>query len=441
MNKKYLSIAIAVIAVLGVGFFLAGYILTRKGTPEDISAPVNPFNEYSPFGKTPDEIQAGKDTGGGNGSVNTQNPDGSSGQAGGSSGKQQEKTLRQISKGPVAGFNTYIKSGKEYVEYVESQTGNVFETKLETIIPNRVSNSVYPRIQEAHIANGGKIAILRFVDSETDDIVSLVLGIQNTQTTKTTVTVKTGTTTAPIAKVSYLPKNISDMIISKSGDSVFFLTKTDDFESRKTTGSTYDFKTGKTAVIFQSDFSEWLPVAYNGNIVYLQTKASKDVPGYLYSLDVTNGKFQHVFGDLKGFTAFPDLSGQKILYSESTRGLFMSRIYDINSGTSENVEISTLPEKCIWRKDNIAIYCAVPDSPASASYPDEWYQSAQSFNDFLYLVNIKTGEFNSMIEPKTAEGKNMDIMGIKLSNDENYLIFQNKKDLSLWAYTVSEIYK
>jgi hypothetical protein len=231
------------------------------------------------------------------------------------------------------------------------------------------------------------------------------------------------------------------MIISKSGDFVFFLTKTGDFESRKTTGSTYDFKTGKTAVVFQSDFSEWLPVAYNGNIVYLQTKASKDVPGYLYSLDVTNGKFQHVFGDIKGFTGFPDLSGQKILYSESTRGLFTTRIYDMNSGTKEGVEIATLPEKCVWRKDSIAIYCAMPDSPASASYPDEWYQGAQSFNDFLYLVNIKTGEFNEILTPVGITRQTMDIINIKLSSDENYLIFQNKKDLSLWAYTVSEIYK
>lgn len=439
MDKKQLTIIISVIAVLGVGFFLAGYILTRKGTPEDISAPVNPFSEYSPFGNSPKEITGGADAGvGGSDSVNTQS---SSGQPIGVSGKQKEATLRQISKGPVAGFNTYIKSGKEYVEYVESQTGNVFETKLETIIPNRVSNSIYPRIQEAHIANGGKIAILRFVDAETDDIISLVLSIQNTQTTKTTVTVKTGTTTPATVKVSYLPKNISDMIISKSGESVFFLTKTGDFASKKTIGSTYDFKTGKTNVIFQSDFSEWLPVVYNGNMVYLQTKASKDVPGFLYSLDVTNGKFQHVMGDVTGLTAFPDLSGQKILYSESTRGLFMAYIYDVNAGTKDGVEIATLPEKCSWRKDGIAIYCGLPNSPASANYPDEWYQGVQSFNDSLYKINIKSGEYDEMIVPKTTERKSMDVVGIKLSNDENYLIFQNKKDLSLWVYTISEIYK
>jgi hypothetical protein len=113
----------------------------------------------------------------------------------------------------------------------------------------------------------------------------------------------------------------------------------------------------------------------------------------------------------------------------------------MNSGTKEDVEIATLPEKCTWKKDNISVYCAVPNAPVSGSYPDEWYQGVASFNDFLFKTNIKTGGLDSLIQLKATDGKNMDVMGIKLSNDENYLIFQNKKDLSLWVYTIPEIYK
>ena len=75
------------------------------------------------------------------------------------------------------------------------------------------------------------------------------------------------------------------------------------------------------------------------------------------------------------------------------------------------------------------IYCGVPNLIPHLDYPDEWYQGIVSFNDSIWKVNISTGEISLLLEET-----NTDIIKPFLSPNEDYFIFINKKDNTLWSF-------
>ena len=74
------------------------------------------------------------------------------------------------------------------------------------------------------------------------------------------------------------------------------------------------------------------------------------------------------------------------------------------------------------------LYCALPINISSSNQPDDWYQGVASFDDGIWSKNITTGESKSILSRFGA-----DIMNIFISDDENYLIFTNKNDGTLWS--------
>ena len=427
MSKKQLYIIVGIFAIITIGFFVASFILTRKSnTPGETNS--NPFANFSPFGNS-DNTNTTTSNGNGSTSLNTDNQNGTGNIN--YTGNKNLPLLRQVTKNAVAGLYATQKVGKAYVNYIEKETGNVFESKLETMQINRISNSMMPRITEAYFANQGNSVVVRYLKTKGDTISSFILDIPK-------ITSLSTSTSASVPNGRFLSVGIMDMKISTDEKSVFYLTRSAIFDDRSSFGSIFDFEKNTVSEVFQSPFSEWLPVSYNSKIVLLQTKASQNVPGFLYSFDVKTGILKKIIGDIKGLTTLPSPDGQHILYSESTKGGLTLRVYHIADNTTTNLILKTLPEKCLWKNDNVTIYCATPKNIASTAYPDTWYQGAVSFSDNLWQADTKTGKAVVVLVPTSFTTEQLDMTSLALSPLQDFIYFINKKDSSLWAFEVSK---
>jgi hypothetical protein len=346
--------------------------------------------------------------------------------------------LREVTEKPTAGLFSYNKTGKTYVEYAEKETGNIYEVGMEDMRANRLSNSIITRVSEAFFGNGGKSVVLRYVKTNSDIITSFVLDL--TKSTRETSSTYNATTTATTATDNALPsgkflsQGIQDMKVSKDSNGLFYLMRTGDFNDRISVGSIFDFQKNKTSEVFLSPFSEWLPVYFDGSTALLQTKASQNVPGFLYSFNIKTGDLQKIIGDVSGMTTLPSPDKQKILYSKSNRGGITLQIYNQKESSTIDVSLQTLPEKCVWKNDNLSIYCAVPNPFPNGEYPDSWYQGIISFSDDIWKVDAVTGKTVSIFSPRSLTLKLLDMTNLTLSPSEDFLFFINKRNSSLWAF-------
>ncbi|TRZ53162.1 hypothetical protein D4R99_01350 [bacterium] len=418
MTKKQLYIIIGVIVIIALGFLLASFLISRQNIGTATEKP-NTFANFFPFGQnTPNQT-----------TPTNQNQTVTTNVVNVTEGEKFFPILRQITEKPTAGLFSYNKSGNTYVEYTEKETGNIYEVKMEDMSATRLSNSLITRVHEAIFGNDGKSVIMRYVKTNSDSITSFVLDLsrinRGVEATTTTPTLPTG---------KFLASEILDMKTSSDAKKIFYITKSGDFNNRTAVGSIFDFQKNTSSDVFLSQFSEWLPVSFDGSAALLQTKASQKVPGYLYSFTIKTGNMQKIIGDIKGLTTLPSPDNQKILYSASTLGGVTLHLYNRKDSSTKDIPIQTLPEKCVWKKDNISIYCAVPNPLPSGEYPDGWYQGITSFEDNIWKIDATTGKAISIFVPRSLTNSPIDMTSMILSPSEDFLFFINKRDSSLWAF-------
>ncbi len=423
MSKKRLSLILGITVIVTVGFFLAAYIISKQGNSGEAEQPKNPLADFFPFGKSSlpvDRLSQGNTPVTNNQNRNTP-----------LIAEQNTKALRQLSAVAVAGMSPGMRSGKTTVLFVERATGNIYETVPEDMRKDRISNALIPNVKEVFMGDSGKNIVYRYLKEGGASIQTFIRTVPNPDKIKKET--QNGTTTEQIIG-SFLAENITDALVSSDTKTMFYFEKTPDFSDGVTIGSIFDFRKNTSVKVFQSPFSEWLPVSFVGKMVLLQTKASQNVPGYLYSLDTSNGELQKIVGDINGLTALPSPDQQKILYSKSTRGGVALRLYNRREGTTLDIQLATLPEKCVWDIDSVFAYCAAPDYIPTALYPDEWYRGSIRFSDSMWKIDSKTGKIDALFVPSAFGINAMDITVPALSPNGDYLFFINKTDSTLWGY-------
>jgi hypothetical protein len=424
MKKKQLYIVIGIFAIITLGFLLAAFIVTRGGKTQEGTN--DSFANFFPFGKQDDQnttLPEKNTPSDNNENILTENR-----------AKKDLPILREITKNPVAGYYATEKVRKPYVNFMEKETGNVYEIRMEDMQTNRLSNSLIPRISEAFFANKGKNIVARYLKNGSDTIFSFILDISGTESLSSENATSTGTS---VPNGRFLPSGISEITLSSDKKTAFYLTKSDTFSDRSSFGSIYDFEKKTTSEVFQSPFSEWIPISFDGKSVLLQTKASQKVPGFLYSFDIKTGILQKILGNINGLMALPSPDRTRILYSESTLGGLALHFYNTKDGSIVSTTVQTLPEKCVWKSDNMTVYCGVPNNMAGGAYPDLWYQGIVSFTDSFWKIDAKTGK--GSIIPSSFTSEPMDIVFLSFSPIEDYLFFINKRDSSLWAFNIEKV--
>lgn len=420
-NKFFLLIGCAVI-LIGV----VVYLLVKPGTPQNPDGAIDTTDLFPVIGSKNQQI-TGSSTG-----TETETPSLDGEIATGEPIVQSR--LTRISALPVAGGTPLIKekidpedSKKKvyelWVRYVEKGRGFVYEKNMAELSSERkLSTTTIPHIEEA-IFLGSDTVALRYLGNDLETIQTFIGTIPKEIP---------GGDSPSVLRGYFMTENIKAFVVSPSGKKFFHL-----FSSNEATfGTLTDVASNKKSQFFESAFGEWAPtLSTNGEYVFLLTKPSALVPGYLYRVTPPGNTLVKILGNINGLTTLPNNTGTKVLYTDNTLSLSS---YDVVQKTTTPIGIKTLPEKCVWQSDGVFAYCFVPNTLINALYPDAWYQGTLHFNDSLWRINTSTGgtEFIANISGIVSGG--LDATKLFLAPNESTIFFINKKDLTLWSYTLDE---
>ena len=410
MSKKTAIIIVSVtflLVFIALIFFYFYYNTRTSGvlTPTDVTP-----DTYNPFGTAPDTVT-------GTPSQGTETP---------TNGEVATGRLRQITNEPVAGQSLSTQRGLPVVRYMERATGHLYESALVSLEKRRLSNQTIPKVQEAIFDSTGNRVIIRYLDEAG----------QNIKTFLATINIATSTTNATDTGIDGVPlaDNILQVAITPAGDKVFYLLK----DAAGSTGYTTSWNGLNKTSIFTSPLTEWIIAWPETNRLVVTTKASGESVGYSYTFTPTNDTLEPLVGNINALTTLYGRGGN-LIYGDARRSDPKLYSYSTVSKNLLTLSANTLPEKCVWSRVSAdKIYCAVPKTIPLGTYPDAWYQGLVSFTDRLWSFNTTSGEGTLLTDLETDFKLSADVVELKVDNTDQYLIFTNKKDLTVWLYDLTE---
>ena len=416
-----------IIAVIVLALIIGGIVLWEMSKTEEGSEKIATLKDFILFNTddsgTDVRFPDPEDTGDGN-----IEPDGQ----GGDSGKKAPLLL-QLHTDPVAGVFAFLKdNGDLYIRYIGRKQGHIYETNMDTLDKDRLSNKTRQKIYEAYWGDSGNSVATRYLDEKDSETIitnSLTLSSYSTSTSTTNTSIEESSSV-------FLPIDISSVSVKEAGFSdLFYLIDNGDYSIGKT--SKFD---GSGAIeLFSSQITEWLSQWPSEDMITLTTKPSAKVPGYIFSLSPHNGAFSKIFGGINGLTTLVNSGGDLVLYSESNTGGVVSHVYSIENEDLSDIGIKTLPEKCAWsRTEKYTLFCAIPKNIPFGDYPDIWYQGSVSFSDDIWRINVLSGVTKKLIDIKETSREDIDIIKPFISQNEDSFVFVNKKDSTPWIFRLED---
>lgn len=413
LNK--ITIVIGIILVIVIAVFSYFYF-TRNSKTNTVGDIVTSVRDFFPFGR---------------GSVSTPTP--KTEQPIQNTPPQETNTtpprLREIYSLPVSGAEIFTQASSTFVRFLEKSTGNVYESKTDKNTVERISNTTIPKVTEAVFIKKDAV-LLRYLKDDSD-IIETVFGSLGTTTATTTKDI------GALAELvsTYLTPNIKELVLSDKKDKLFYMTELDSGAS----GVISNPDGAKGATAFNSPIREWTVRWPKADTIALNTKASAQLPGYLYFLNTTTGKQKLILGDWLGLTTLINTDATRVVYSfNDNAGKMYLQTYKISSDAySPTLSTPTLAEKCVWSKKNIDIvYCAIPKDLKGKTYPDDWYKGLVLFEDNLWKIDTTTGTTEQIVNIFDVSGKNIDAINLTIDKEEKFLVFINKRNFSLWSYAL-----
>jgi len=335
--------------------------------------------------------------------------------------------LRQISTEPVSGFSVVenTKTKKTDVHYILRANGNIYETYTDSPEQKRLSITTVPKVYASTWLPDGQKLIIQYLKDNTETVETFSVKINPATTTLNEF--EGG------IDGNHLAEDIKGLAINPKGDKLFYLTS----NLKGSSGFISKPDGLNKKLIFESPLVEWLVSWPKEETITLTTKPSAKVAGFLYFLNSVTGNFSRIIGDINGLTTKTNKTATEVLYSDSIRITPKLYLYDVKTGESKLLPWNTFPEKCVWSKlDAKIVYCAVPKTMPTGEYPDIWYQGLVSFTDDLWLVNTDTGAATLVFDIAKETNKNIDIVDLEIDNNDNYLFFINKTDLTFWSLSL-----
>jgi hypothetical protein len=314
------------------------------------------------------------------------------------------------------------------VRYIEKATGHIFEVEMFSPKNERISNTTIPLVYNAVWGNNASSLIARYLDDDDVTVSTYSISLKNISTTTTAVSSTTENTIAGLA----FPGGISD--VSVSGTSVFYLVQS----TNASQGFVSNFDGSKKKLIWNSEIKELNSQFVNDKTVALNTKPYQNIPGFLYFVDTTTGGVKRILGNIPGLSTLSDNLGASVLYLEQGSTVKFL-LFDVKSKTKKEISPRTFPEKCVFsKKDSSIVYCAVPKILIDNTTLTSWYQGKISLSDDIWKYNLKDGTSNILGSLSEEAGGNIDVTTPLLSQSEQYLVFINKIDNSLWSLDLTK---
>lgn len=205
----------------------------------------------------------------------------------------------------------------------------------------------------------------------------------------------------------------------------------------------------KTGGIYVSDsngtnYKEILPYAIKAELTPIPQKnkvAFYPTPSAYQESSINNisldgGKSVHVLGGYCGLNILYSPEGNKAIISYTVyRAGTLTELALIGEGVygMKRLETPTIVEKCVWAKNNVNIFCAVPASlRAGTVMPDDWYAGRVSTQDSFFKINATTGEKTKLAGFEEFV-VSYDVSNLILSEKEDKLFFTNRRDGKLYS--------
>ncbi len=438
MSRKLFTIIVVALVVFSLGAFGYYWYSTHKSASGGDAATGTTGSAFDLF---PEGSSVNPPA---NNPSNSQNAENGGTQSGAvAPAPESIKKVMKVSDGPVAGaafitlerplteaeladFGGDPKTAKTTeqtlaVRYMKIQNGNIYDKYVgRTDAEMRVTNTTIPRVHDAIFGKDGASVVFRYYNDKTAQIDTY------------TASIKRDDPKAPgVVSGSFLPFGITSIAISPDKTKLVYLYPF----SGRTIGTVSDMNGLNKKQVSDTAFDDWLVDWPSADTLIFNTKPTGAYGGYLYSINLKSGSsvFNRILGNMNGLTSLSNNSGSKILYGKSVNGQPKLYLYDSVKKTTTDTSLFGMPEKCAWSKDSITLYCAIPNSPAPALYPDVWYQGAMSFNDSLWKLNTQTGTYTLVSNLSEETGGVIDATNLALDSTEKYIVFINKNDQSLWT--------
>jgi len=441
MSRKQLIITGVIVLALIIfgGLFGFYYYLNQKTIDSPYSTgPLSFFSGIFSSNKT-----GGGTSGGGisNSNSNTTGGTFTPDQSGSSTVPDQSiPLLRHITTLPIAGATAYdrvvgtttqvlTKGSKPkavnvygtFLRYIDRATGQMYETATGTLSINRITNTTFPSVYTAIFDSTGSSTVMQRILNTDGETITTYYGHAGQMS---------GSSTEVSLATNVISNSISFFAPSPTKDSIFSLVNAGN--GAQGILSKYDGSNKK--VLWSSPLREWLVSWPNANQILLTTKPSAGVVGYSYLLNPTTGSATRFAGYIFGLTVNASPDTTKALISQSINGGFSNGLYTAATRAITPFYLNTLPEKCVWSsKSNSILYCAVPSKIPTATYPDDWYKGLVSFSDSIWKINLDTGAANRLAVLPDLAKHDIDAINLTLDSTEDYLLFTDKNDLSLWG--------
>jgi len=374
MSLKKILIILIILLIIVIGAFVAYNFLIKEPTP--------PTQEPGSSGQIPTS-----------GSASDQTDDPS-----------YQRRLSAISEEPVMSPFT---DGRK-VKYYSVSNGNVFESSLDGSGLNRISSvALTDLIKVIWSANGNKV---------------VAIFDENGQAKKYLYDYNTKISTALNDNIKWLAWSPQENRYAYQ----YYNPVTEDNSISIAQADNLEWTN-----IFQTRMKDLIIEWPSSGKVSIRTKPSGLAQSVVYTIDLATSDFQKIIAETYGLTLLWSPLGDKILYSETTdRGKNLKlKIADLETSAVSELDLVTLPEKCVWSQDNRTVFCAVPKSiPVAATLPDDYYKRAISFSDDFWRINIDTGEAIKIYETQGTEANAYNAKDLLLPPLEDYLLFINQKN-------------
>jgi hypothetical protein len=331
---------------------------------------------------------------------------------------EDEVRLTKVWADPQAGASFVSRAtSSPKLRFVDSATGHIYDAE-QGKEPEKISNVTIPQIKEALWGRDGKNLVLRYLKED-----SSVQSFSATVSTSSISTAISGT---------FLPANIK--AIGVSDNKVLYVNP------GKVSGNIYlaDISGKRRSEVFNSSFSDWAVSFENQKNAFIYTKPSGLSTGSGFILDLTRSTATKISAEGYGLEGTISPSGNHVFLSYTDGSIIKSSVYSLVKKTYVDIGPGTLASKCAWSQvDSSAIYCAIPKNPNPGTYPDDWYKGLVSFTDSIWKIDVETGEMELLLDP-VLEGQLFDVSDLVVGPQDKELAITNKKDLSLWLYTLKD---
>ena len=224
--------------------------------------------------------------------------------------------------------------------------------------------------------------------------------------------------------------DITSISVAPTQDQFFILEKFNDGLRGYTTKADLSGK----KQIFESPLAIWQADWFNKNLIALQTKTSRFMPGSLYVLNITTGEMEKVLSGVLGLSAKWSPDSKKIIYSSITEGKLRLNLYERESKVSTKLPLATMAEKCAWTEDSVKVFCAVPNN-LEDSLPDSWYQGEFTAEDSLWEINTVNAQVKTIFNLPSL-GSIVDINQMVIGKDGSKIYFINRNNQSMQTITL-----